>query len=293
MPNSSNLTASFPATITCPANHYAGTAANNGSCKSVSYPYLANDVLWQNRSYYIGVGALSAAYQQNIVSLFNAFGTTPAPSQPATDASTANGTGTVITGGTGACTPASYWDIGVRGDTGPASHDSGVKLAPTYSVLTDAGDYVNDAASRPLNNLGSNPTLVSQYCNGARTPPEAGGFPGWQVPPGLSDATVPNPIFNLTPTATVDEGNNWVNISWGPLSETNPVSGVTLGNYALAAGSPAIDHIPLLARRPPGLRPARITSVIRGRMSEIRPSTSARCRWGAGGAAVASVTAAL
>ena len=45
---------------------------------------------------------------------------------------------------------------------------------------------------------------------------------GYQVPPGIADATVPNPIFNLTPAATVDEGNNWINISWGPLALTNP-----------------------------------------------------------------------
>jgi hypothetical protein len=60
------------------------------------------------------------------------------------------------------------------------------------------------------------------------------------VPPGIADATVPNPVFNLTPTATVDEGNNWVNISWGPLALTNP-AGMTLGNYGLQMGSPAID----------------------------------------------------
>ena len=55
---------------------------------------------------------------------------------------------------------------------------------------------------------------------------------GWQVPPGISDATVPNPIFNLTPTATVDEGNNWVNLNWGPLAMTNPtVVGGLNGNY--------------------------------------------------------------
>jgi hypothetical protein len=46
----------------------------------------------------------------------------------------------------------------------------------------------------------------------------------------------------------VDEGNNWINISWGPLTLTNisngSLNGTTLGNYALAAGSPAIDAIP-------------------------------------------------
>jgi len=81
---------------------------------------------------------------------------------------------------------------------------------------------------------------VSQYCNGSRVPPENGGL-GYQVPPGISDATAPNPIFSLTPNATVDEGNNWVNISWGPLSMSNPVTGAILGNYALTSGSPAID----------------------------------------------------
>ena len=69
---------------------------------------------------------------------------------------------------------------------------------------------------------------------------EASGF---QVPPGISDATVPNPIFNLSPAATVDEGNNWVNMSWGPLALTSPV-GTVLGNYVPAPGSPAIDAIP-------------------------------------------------
>ena len=78
--------------------------------------------------------------------------------------------------------------------------------------------------ARPRTTSASNPNVVSQYCNGSRIPPEIGGL-GYQVPPGISDATVPNPIFNLTPAATVDEGNNWINISWGPLALTNPVRG--------------------------------------------------------------------
>ena len=57
------------------------------------------------------------------------------------------------------------------------------------------------------------------------------------------------PVFSLTAGATVDEGNNWVNISWGPLSlitptsETNPTAEVPLSDYSLAAGSPAINYI--------------------------------------------------
>ncbi len=164
---------------------------------------------------------MSPQYQQNVVTLYNAFTNTPAPSQAST----------------GACPSAvSYWDIGVRGDTGPTNHGSGFSLNPLYSVLTSTGGYSST-------NTNSNPLVVSQYCNGSRVPPENGGL-GYQVPPGISDATAPNPIFSLTPTATVDEGNNWVNISWGPLSMTNPATGATLGNYSLQATSPALAFVP-------------------------------------------------
>jgi hypothetical protein len=248
--NSTQLASSLPSSVTCPANHYApGTPSTNGTCVKFSYPYLANDVIWQNRAYYIGVGALSTQFQQNVVSLYNAFTNTPAASQSPTDAITANGNGAIITGGTGACVTSganapSFWEVGVRGDTGPSNHASGVTLAPSYSVLTDTADYPG------LNNLGSNPTFVSQYCNGSRVPPENGGM-GYNVPPGMADATLPNPIFSLTPGATVDEGNNWINMSWGPLSLANQSAGsqagTVLGNYALAVNSPAIDFIPTSA----------------------------------------------
>ena len=87
-----------------------------------------------------------------------------------------------------------------------------------------------------LHNIATTPNFVSQYCDGSRKPPEFGAS-GWAVPPGISDATVPNPIFNLTPVATVDEGNNWINLRWGPLSLLNPVTNTALGNYALTTGS--------------------------------------------------------
>jgi Bacterial Ig domain len=247
MLNSPNLTATFAGLkIKCPLL--------NPHCTSMSNPYLSNNVFWQNRSYYIGVGALSPAVQQNIVTLYNSSFTAgalpaPAPSQPQGIGTTPIGNGTVITGGTGACTTASYWDIGVRGDTGPGNHASGFALSPLSSVITDVSDYPG-SATQP--NTGSNPNVVSQYCNGSRTPPEFASM-GWQVPPGISDATVPNPIFNLTPTATVDEGNNWVNMQWGPLSLTNPTikggdgnygGGAPLGNYAITAESPAIGLVP-------------------------------------------------
>jgi hypothetical protein len=246
-PNSSTLTANFPATgIVCPANHFTSAGASKGNCTVASVPELYNNLIWQNSAYYIGVGATSPTFQQNVVSLYNAFTTTLAPSQPTADALSANGVGSIISGGTGACVPgASYWDIGVRGDLKPGDHTSGVTLAPVYSTLTNAVE--NGLGSN--NELATNPGVVSQYCDGSRQPPEwaaaqpnGGGGTGWAVPPGISDATVPNPIFNLTPVATVDEGNNWVNLRWGPLTLVNP-AGTTLGNYAPGTGSPVINYI--------------------------------------------------
>ncbi len=248
IPNSAGLQANLPATIHCPAYHSSGTngpsatSVTNGTCRTYSYPLLLNNIFWQNSSYYIGVGALSAQYQQNVVSLYNAFTTTLAPSQPSADTTTANGSGVTITGGTGACVSANYWDLGVRGDTGPTNHGTGVTLAPIYSVLTNTTGYTA-AGSQNLHNTASNPNFASQYCNGSRQPPEFGQS-GWSVPAGIADATVPNPIFNLSPVATVDEGNNWINLRWGPLSLLNPVTNTVLGNYALTTASPVIDTIP-------------------------------------------------
>jgi hypothetical protein len=253
--NSPQLTSSFTTgPITCPTGHL--------NCTRFSNPILYNDIFWQNRSFYIGVGTLGpgSLNQQNVVSLYNAFTSAQVTTQPATSATAANGSGVIITGGTGACVSGvNYWDIGVRGDTGPSNHHfAGLTLSPFYSVITDVADY----SLASLHNTGSNPTVVSQYCNGSRIPPECTvadgciGAGGYHVPPGIADATVPNPIFNLTPAATVDEGNNWINISWGPLTMTNPTvlgtdgnygGGSALGNYAPAANSPAINYIPSTA----------------------------------------------
>jgi hypothetical protein len=215
--NSAVFTANLPATITCPAGHYVGTSANNGSCRSYSVPLLFNDVFYQNRTFHISVGALGGGTlnQQNVVALL-----------PTLNQAT-----------TGQCLStypsAGYWDIGVRGDTGPTNHASGITLPVSYSDTT---------APYPAgtNNIASNPSVTSQYCNGSRIPPEYAlacptgtgcSAAGYSVPPGISDASVPNPIFNLTPAATVDEGNNWINLTWGPLSLTNPTIAGADGNY--------------------------------------------------------------
>jgi hypothetical protein len=229
-PNSSVLTTTFVVPITCPTG--------SPNCKAFSNPLLQNNVIWQNRSFYIGItgSGTGPQNQQNQVGLFNAFTGTAAPTQSAF----------------GACgSGVSYWDVGVRGDRTVTGHESGFKLNPTYSVLDDTG---YDGS-----NMASNPSFTSQYCNGSRVPPTCsvadgcGGPSGYGVPPGIVDASTPNPKFTLNPSATVDEGNNWVNVSWGPLAlsddsvqgtDGNYGGGAPFANYALNLGSMAIDYVP-------------------------------------------------
>ena len=241
-PNSPQLTTLLPSTVRCPSGHASGTLLN-GDCRRVSYPLLSNNIFWQNRAFHLEVGGTTTGgtdYQQSLVTLH------PALNQPSTPSTAASLNGTIITGGTGACVAgATYWDIGVRGDTGPTNHSSGFTLSPQYSVLTNITGY-------PAHNIAPSALgLVSQYCNGSRMPPEfASG--GYQVPPGTNEGTVPVPVFSLLPGATVDEGNNWVNMKWGPLAMTSPMSpnGESLGNYSPALGSPAIDAIPVAQPHP-------------------------------------------
>jgi len=206
-------------------------------------------VIWQNRSFYIGITGAGKGLvnQQNQVGLFEAFTGTAAPAQTAF----------------GQCGAASYWDIGVRGDMSVTGHESGFRLNPKYSVLDDTG---YDAS-----NLTTDPSIANKYCNGGRVPPTCsvadgcGGPSGYGVPPGIVDASTPNPVFSLTPTATVDEGNNWINVSWGPLalSDDSVTGGTTgnygggnaFGNYALQQSSPAIDYVPKNATTFPAALP--------------------------------------
>ena len=68
------------------------------------------------------------------------------------------------------------------------------------------------------------------------------------VPPGVPDINQFYPSFTLAPAATVDEGNNWINMFYGPLSTVNATiqKGSTgynslLGNY-VPTGGPAANR---------------------------------------------------
>lgn len=208
--------------FSCPGGHGVATATGP-SCFNYSIPLLFNDVIWQNRSFYIGVGGKGAGNvsQQKQVTLYPAGSTTVAANQTTT----------------GAC-PAgsSYWDIGLRGDTAP-TNNTAQGFVPVYSVLAGATATTYGGS----NDLNASPAFTSQYCNGSRTPPELGAS-GYAVPPGVNEFNAfPNPVFSLTASGVVDEGNNWVNVRWGPLALTSPATNAVLGNYVPATGSPAID----------------------------------------------------
>ena len=228
---------SLPANITCPVGHGAGGTGIggrvNGACRSVSYPILYNDVLWQNRAFNIVVTepASGSGSMQSTVTLV------PSLNQSKTGECVAPPAGTT------------YWDIGLRGDHGPTNHASGFTFSPQASVLTSIAGYPGGAAGFKANTASFSPGVMKQYCNGSKIPPEAGYGAWYQVPPGTFEGNVPVPVFSLTAGATVDEGNNWVNISWGPLSqidpntEIDPSTETLLSDYSLAPGSVAINYI--------------------------------------------------
>jgi hypothetical protein len=223
------------------------------NCTKFSNPVLLNDIFWQNRSFRITTGAIPAPGLETAVQLV------PALQQSTTGACPTTG---AVTGGPGP----NYWDIGVYGDTSQTPNSgSGYSLHPTFSILTSTSGYTGNG------NRSSDPHFGAQYCNGSRVPPEivtllcsgpngngnAQGClqPGTvgislTVPPGITDSIYAGPAFSLTPAATVDEGSNWINMFYGPLSLSNPTIqsgatgyGVPLGNYNATAGGLSGAHL--------------------------------------------------
>jgi hypothetical protein len=117
------------------------------NCTTFSNPVLTNNLLWQNRTFYITVGGPN----KNIAGLQNAVALNPSLNQAGKT--------------TGYCDPnAVYWDIGAFGDTSASNRQAGMSMNPQYSILTDAGDYPG------AHNSNLNPRVVHQYCNGSRMP---------------------------------------------------------------------------------------------------------------------------
>jgi len=182
-----------------------------------SNPRLENNIIYRNRSFRFMVTSGP--------------GTGSNPGVPATSTLLPVLTQTVA----GQCPGgANYWDLGVLGQPqigggGP----NAMRLNPTYSILTTlAGGYGGGAS----HNTAGNPGLLHPYCNGSR------------ADPGIPDGTPPSPAFTMLVAGAEDEGGNWVDVSFGPLSLSGPatytVAGVALtplGDYRIAANSPAVD----------------------------------------------------
>jgi len=230
-------------TLSCPSGYgYSGT--NNGDCRVVSKPAMANDLFWQNRAFSVeivdaqgnivsdsntnptGAGLQS---QQNLVALF------PGLKQTST--------GECVSG-------ADYWDLGIRtDDIQDHAIPATTKLTLTNSILTGltggdhlSGDVQNVVASMATDSAPNASPLIAPYCNGARVPPENGGT-GYNSPPGASETTGVTSVFvfkGIQPTATVDEGHNWLNLSYGPLTLGKPnATTATAGELLVASASVA------------------------------------------------------
>jgi hypothetical protein len=183
------------------------------TANAISQPTdLVNNVLWHNRSfYYSGNGQLCVG--NNRAAAGGACATLPDQSA----------SGQCVSG-------AAYWDLGVLGDASPtpgAQH-----LSPSYSFLSSTTGYSG------ANNRSTDPGVVSLYCNGSRVAPEYGGVVN------------PPSVLNLQVAATADEGNNYVNLRYGPLYTANPATGAAFGNYHLTGPAAAAynkgtaDHAP-------------------------------------------------
>ena len=243
---------------------YTGSG-NASDCRKVSKPSMVNNLFWGNRSFNVNVvdqygnittGTTSPTgqglqSQQNLVAL------TPQLVQRAT----------------GDCpVGANVWDIGLRTD------DVNGGIIPPGTRLTLINSLYSGDANTTLvissigsanNQTPASTPLVAPYCNGARMPPEhctdggidnaSGSCKGYNAPVGASETTGLTQAFvfnGIQPTATVDEGHNWLNLTYGPLTLSRPnvaagtpgeamlVSGAsglgtTLGAYAIVRGSAA------------------------------------------------------
>ena len=246
----SNLSTLPANSLVCPAGYgYAGGTGTgnlrNADCRKLSKPSLTNNLFWQNRAFRVdvvdsngnivtgtqtptGTGLLS---QQNLITLL------PALNQKFT----------------GDCpSGANYWDVGLRTDDLVAGTiPAGTKLTMLNSLFTGDTSTTGVLSTASVNNKSNtaNP-VVAQFCNGARMPPEhctdagidngSAACKGFNAPPGASETTGLAQVFvfnGIKPTATIDEGHNWLNLTYGPLTLARPnVSTPTPGEQMLVAG---------------------------------------------------------
>lgn len=200
----------------------AGEAFGGGSAPGVSNPQPA--------------GIVSRAHSKDLASVFGA-GLEQTFSNPVMvnniawhnrsfyfDVTANDGFGGLIPD-IGAGEPPTYDDLAVIGTETPQL------LNPLFCVLTDTSGY-------SPTNLAADPLFVSGYENGNAS------FLIVEDRQTIPDAA-----------AALDEGGNFIDIRFGPLSLVDPDTGLLFGDYHLQSGSPAINRgfwtrgVPTVLRR--------------------------------------------
>jgi hypothetical protein len=231
---------------------YPVPSGTTATCKTVGMPVMANNIVWQNRAFHVDITTPSTnplLSQQNIIAL------TPALTQTATGACPTN-----------ALDPPNYWDIGIRQDDLVSKGG----LIPDATLLTLNNSILSDSRgwTGTGNIVQTASPVIAAFCNGARVPPEhcaaanvdQATCHGYNAPPGRSETTGLSQLFQfsgITPAATVDEGHNWLNLTYGPLTLNRATlvaasnapelmvasagAGTPGGAYSIASTSPAIN----------------------------------------------------
>lgn len=104
-----------------------------------------------------------------------------------------------------------FWDMAVLGTSNPAS------LAPQYCVLTDASGMA-------ATNLSGDPALLASLFNGSS-----------------SLIAMPEVTTGIQAMPAFDEGGNFIDVRFGPLTVADPATGALLADVHLLESSIAID----------------------------------------------------
>jgi hypothetical protein len=104
-----------------------------------------------------------------------------------------------------------YADLAVLGTLTPRL------LNPRFSILTDIAPYPG------ANNLAADPLFVAEYTNG-----------------DTSQIVIPEVTTGLATAPAFDEGGNFIDVRFGPLTLRDPATDALFGDYHLLAGSPAL-----------------------------------------------------
>lgn len=128
-----------------------------------------------------------------------------------------------IDGGTSPATFGLLPDVGAGAD--PVYADLAVLgvagcLNPRNSILTSLSDA---GCTYHVSNLAADPQFVAEYANGS---------PGQTI-------IQPEVTTSLATAAALDEGGNFIDVRFGPLTLVNPATGDPFGDYHLRLGSPA------------------------------------------------------